>query len=121
MEKKRGKDMEQFNTMLEEVLKYLGRKDCIFVDLRTKEEYGTGHLRGAINIPYDDLEQEKKRLYGYRNIYLYCDRGNLSLLASRDLKKEGFPVVNLWGGIQTLLQEIAGRDKKFIDSVWEKN
>ena len=113
--------MEVFNTILEQVLKYIGRKDCLFVDLRTEEEYAAGHLKGAVNIPYENIEKEKRRLYGYRNIYLYCDRGNLSLLASRDLKEEGFPVINLWGGIQTLQQEIAGRDKKFIDGIWEKN
>lgn len=113
--------MEVFHTMLEQVLKYLGKSGSLFVDLRTREEYAAGHIKGAINIPYEEMEQEKERMRGFKNIYLYCDRGNLSLLASRDLKREGFPVTNLWGGVQTLLQEIAGRDKKFIDSIWEKH
>lgn len=94
--------MELNNMSLEQALKFLNQSGCVFIDLRSREEYEQGHLKGAINIPYEELEQGKKKLRRYRQIFLYCERGNQSLLAARDLKKEGFPVVNIWGGIKEL-------------------
>lgn len=107
--------MELRNMTLEQALKFLGQSDCIFIDLRSPEEYREGHLKGAVNIPYEELDAEKKKLRGYRQIFLYCERGNQSLLAARDLRKEGFPVVNIWGGIKELKQHnntIDGRQEK---------
>lgn len=113
--------MEQDAARIVDVLGMLGRRDFLFVDLRTQEEYAQGHLRGAVNIPYDLLQEKKPLLSGWRRIYVYCDRGNVSLLASRDLIREGYPVVNLWGGFHSFEKELEARDKKFIDCVWEKN
>ncbi len=93
--------MEVKNISLKQALTYLKRKDCIFVDLRSNAEYARGHLKGAVNIPYEQLEGEKRRLKGYRYIFVYCERGNQSLLASRDLSREGYPVINIWGGIHS--------------------
>ena len=38
------------------------RSGAYLIDLRTKEEYEKGHIEGAVNIPYDFLEDYKKRL-----------------------------------------------------------
>lgn len=50
------------------------------VDVRPKEEYGAGHLRGAINIPVADLEKNLKTLPRDREIIAYC-RGPFCLLS----------------------------------------
>lgn len=92
--------MEFQSMSLMEAKKFLYRKDCVFVDLREKEEYQAGHLVGAINIPYEILPEKKHMLKGYQMVFLYCERGNKSLLAARDLAKEGYPVINIWGGIK---------------------
>ena len=73
--------MGQDDIRIIDVLGMLGRKDCLFVDLRDEEDYRKGHLKGAVNIPYESLQEKKEMLYGWRRIYLYCDRGNASLLA----------------------------------------
>ena len=36
------------------------RSGAYLIDLRTKEEYEQGHIPGAVNIPYDFLEDYKK-------------------------------------------------------------
>ncbi len=113
--------MEEQNTQLYEFLERLGKPSCIFIDLCTPEEYAQGHLSGAINIPYDDLEKEKSRLYKKDQIFLYCDRGNVSLMACRDLKREGYKVINLWGGVYALQKAFDRMDKKFVDMIWKKN
>lgn len=81
-----------------EAARYAYKAGCLLVDLRSCEDYMQGHIPGAINVPYEDLEKQKGNLKPYLNV-LYCDRGNTSLLASRDLTREGFRVINVCGGI----------------------
>lgn len=113
--------MEERNTRLYEFLEQLGKPGCIFIDLRTKEEYDAGHLVGAVNIPYDDLERMKYRLRREDRLFFYCDRGNVSLMACRDLKREGYQVSNLWGGVYALEKAFGDMDQKFVDMIWKKN
>lgn len=113
--------MGQDDIRIIDVLGMLERKDCLFVDLRDEEDYHKRHLKGAVNIPYESLQEKKEMLSGWRRIYLYCDRGNASLLASRDLRREGYPVVNLWGGVHGFEKELRRTGKNNIDYIWEKN
>lgn len=113
--------MEEQNTQLYEFLEQLGKPGCIFIDLRTPEEYREGHLAGALNIPYEELEERKHRLRRQDTLFLYCDRGNVSLMACRDLKREGYRVTNLWGGVYALQKAFQRMDQKFIDMIWKKN
>lgn len=113
--------MMEREVRMSEVLGFLGRRDCLFVDLRSPEEYRAGHLRGSWNIPFENLESEKGKLRGWRKIFLYCDRGNNSLIAYRSLRKEGYPVVNLWGGVNAFQYELNGKLKNSVDYLWEKN
>ena len=78
---------------------YFERKDVIIVDLRDKEEYLEYHLTGAVNIPYDELEDRNKWLKRYPVIVFYCDRGNVSLMAARDLKDWENKVITVSGGV----------------------
>lgn len=74
------------------------------IDLRSRGAYAYSHLRGAINIPYDELEEtmEEGRLFEFQQgvpLVLYCARGSQSLLACNHLSARGYPVVNVAGGI----------------------
>lgn len=91
----------RFDTVrFSEVEKYIGRDNVQIVDVRDQIEYVRGHIVDAINIPYEELEMNLSMLNAYETIVLYCDRGNLSLRAARDLFKNGFSVVNLCGGLR---------------------
>ena len=82
-----------------DIIKFIGSPNVMIIDLRDREEYLAGHIPTAVNIPYDDLEEKK---YALRRNYLlifYCDRGNMSLLAARDLMKDGYNIKSLYGGI----------------------
>jgi rhodanese-related sulfurtransferase/DNA-binding transcriptional ArsR family regulator len=50
------------------------------VDVRPKEEYGAGHLPGAINIPLADMERNLSKLPRDREIIAYC-RGPFCVLS----------------------------------------
>lgn len=64
------------------------------VDVRTKEEYDTGHVNGALNIPYDEID-EKVDLDKEKTIIVYCRSGRRSSIAYETLKKLGYNVYDL--------------------------
>lgn len=84
----------------DEIVKYVGNPNALIIDLRDQNEYDRGHIPGAINIPYEDLTNHSKQLQRRLLLILYCDRGNISLLAARDLMKDGYNIKSLYGGIR---------------------
>jgi rhodanese-related sulfurtransferase len=84
-----------------DVIKYIGRPDVLIIDLRSKEEYEAGHIPTAINIPYEELDDQKCKLEKDTILIFYCDRGNISLLAARDIIKDGYNIKSLYGGLRT--------------------
>lgn len=73
----------------------------IILDTRTQEEYGQGHIPGAIVIPHDQIKEkapsvlpDKKQL-----ILVYCRSGRRSKLAAQDLADLGYTNVKEFGGI----------------------
>ena len=92
----------------EDIFRQRGNGRGVLIDVREKEEYAKGHIPGAVNIPYDELQNRIPELTeltrprmggGSVFVILYCERGNTSLLASRDLYRRGFFVKNVHGGI----------------------
>lgn len=81
-----------------DIIKYIGKRDVVIIDLRDREEYMAGHIPTAVNIPYEDLEANKNRLLHRCLLIFYCDRGHVSLLAARDMVRDGYNVRSLHGG-----------------------
>ena len=88
----------------EALLAVLARPNLI-VDVRTPEEFATGHYPGAINIPHDDIVDGIRELSIADNqpILLYCRTGNRSGQAERALTAEGFSAAVNAGGLAALL------------------
>lgn len=72
----------------------------IIVDVRTKEEYESSHIKNAINIPYDEID-ENVNLDKNKKILVYCQSGNRSKKAFVSLVNLGYNVYNL-GGINDI-------------------
>jgi rhodanese-related sulfurtransferase len=78
----------------------LSRQKAVLLDVRPRAEFKAGHLRGAINIPIDELPNRFKELPRDQRIVAYC-RGVYCLLADEAaelLIAHGFDVVRLDGG-----------------------
>lgn len=61
------------------------------VDVRTPAEYQAGHVPGAVNIPYDELEKRYAELGPPSTpLLLYCRSGRRSGIAVRTLREKGF-------------------------------
>ncbi|MBU6173243.1 MAG: FAD-dependent oxidoreductase [Planctomycetes bacterium] len=73
---------------------------CI-LDVRTEEEYTSGSIPGARNIPIDTLRSRLDELPNDRQIITYCQVGQRGYLATRILSQKGFQVRNLSGGFST--------------------
>lgn len=59
------------------------------VDLRRPEDFRTGHIRGAINIPIGDIESGYSALGSDGEIILYCNSGPWSRQAYKILQDRG--------------------------------
>lgn len=72
-----------------------------FVDVRTPEEYASGHAYRAKNIPLDTLEQNLDKLERNEPVYVICETGSRSKKATDILDANGFAqVINVTGGTQ---------------------
>ena len=75
----------------------------VALDVRTVGEFlgPTGHLRRAVHIPVDELEERLEELerFSGRTIVVYCRSGHRSRNASSFLEGRGFRALNLTGGI----------------------
>lgn len=88
------------------------REDLVFVDVRESEDYGAGHIPGAIAAPIGTLEHaidedsiaRNEALLQARGLALvvYCEDGRRSHLAAEQLSTVGFSEVYwLAGGVKS--------------------
>ena len=71
------------------------------LDVRTPQEFASGHIPGAVNIPVDDLRSRLGELPRDRKIAAYCQVGQRGYLATRILRQAGFTAANIGGGYKT--------------------
>lgn len=90
------------------------RSDVVLLDTRTKGEYACGHADGFINIPLDELRGRLSELDIKKSVYVMCQSGLRSYIASRILAQNGFDVYNFAGGYRLyaviLNEQIAAED-----------
>lgn len=67
-------------------------KEILIIDVRDADEYEKNHIRNAINIPYEEIEQHLEELIPYQDkpIIIYCQAGKRSKIAAEKLEKLGF-------------------------------
>ena len=78
------------------------------VDVRTKKEYESGHIPGAINIVNEEIDANVKEILKDQDqiIYVYCRSGNRSKQASQKLVDLGYTNIVEIGGINAYSGEI---------------
>jgi len=64
------------------------------VDVRTPHEFATGHVPGALNVPYDEIERRAGEIGPPASeVVLYCRTGRRSAVGARALEKLGYTKV----------------------------
>ena len=78
-------------------------KNRIIVDVRTKDEYASGHIPGAICIPNETISNiDHVQLSNKdQNIIVYCQTGMRASKATKKLKRLGYKNVFNFGGINS--------------------
>ena len=69
------------------------------IDVRTLDEWNTGHLESAINIEWQNITSIESNIPKNEKIYLYCRSGNRSGKATKILLDSGYTNVINAGSI----------------------
>lgn len=73
---------------------------CV-LDVRSKEERSRGFIEDSVHIPLPELRTRMRELQPEKTVVVYCQSGQRSYMACRQLKQHGFNVKNLSGGYLT--------------------
>ncbi|HAJ38754.1 MAG TPA: rhodanese-like domain-containing protein [Chloroflexi bacterium] len=79
--------------------------DHLLLDVRTPEEFNSGHIPGAVNISVDQLAQRLSEVPQDKPVVLYCRSGNRSNQAAQILDRAGYTQIYDLGGIVTWQQQ----------------
>ncbi len=76
-------------------------QNYIILDVRTGQEFASGHIPGAINIPNESIGSQAPAGLPDKNqlILVYCRSGNRSKQASKKLATLGYTNIVEFGGI----------------------
>ncbi len=86
---------------IDELRRRIEQEDVVLLDVRPKSEYATAHIRGALNMPLDELKHKLHQLARDRDIVAYC-RGPycvMSAEAVKLLREAGFRAFRLEQGV----------------------
>jgi phage shock protein E len=80
------------------------------VDVRSHDEFNGGHVRGAVNVPLDELAERIRTVAPDPNapLLLHCLSGTRSAIARRRLRAMGYTQVFNLGSL--------GRTRKIVES-----
>jgi len=67
-----------------------GDKAPFVLDVRAPEEYVTGHVPGAVNIPHDQIAARLAEVPKDKDVVLYCRSGRRAAMAGEVLSGNGY-------------------------------
>jgi phage shock protein E len=76
---------------------------AMIMDVRSRQEYLSGHVKGSVNIPLDQLNDGIKKLKNKEQVIITCcASGMRSGVAKTMLKSNGFTIVHNGGSWMSL-------------------
>lgn len=87
--------------------KSLIAKGAVLIDVRSPEEYETGHIDGAINLEYTKVLTEAEKLFPDKStaVILYCSAAKRSAQAANEFLKLGYIAVYNLGSMSNFYSE----------------
>ncbi|BCA86882.1 sulfurtransferase [Enterococcus saigonensis] len=80
--------------------------NILLLDVRTPAEYRQGHIIKAKNVPLNKIAAYKEK--GDKAIYVICQSGMRSKQAAQQLKRKGYNVINVKGGMNQWSGKVKG-------------
>ena len=99
-----GVELSKIKTIaVDELNELLANEEIVVLDVRLKNEFALQHLKNAINIPLNELQERITELNSKDEFLIYCAGGYRSMIAASILEKNGFKkLINLNGGINAV-------------------
>ena len=90
-----------------ELKELLDDNKIVLIDVRAKEDYDEGHIPNAISIPRKELDEKLKELSkeNVHVVYCYNAQCHLAACACRLLAINGYPCMELEGGIKVWIDD----------------
>jgi phage shock protein E len=79
---------------------------AFLVDVRTPEEFESGHVTASVNIPLDQVAERLDEFEGKDHIVVFCRSGNRSAMAKAILAQNGIANVTNGGTWEDVKQFI---------------
>jgi len=94
---------EYIRISAEEAKTIIDSEDVIILDVRTQEEFDSGHIENAVLLPVTEITDNADGVLPDKDakILVYCRSGNRSATAARELIRMGYTNVYDFGGINT--------------------
>ena len=86
------------------------------LDTRTVGEYSRGHIEGFKNIPVDELRERIDEIEQEKKVYVICQSGLRSYIATRILEGHGFEAYNFAGGFR--FYDAVMKDRTLIEAAY---
>jgi len=86
------------------------------LDTRTEGEYARGHIEGFKNIPVDELRNRLDEVEKGKPVYVICQSGLRSYIASRILEGNGYETYNFSGGFR--FYDAVMNDRAMIETAY---
>lgn len=97
-----------FNNNKSEKIKEALKEGALIIDVRTPQEFNTGHVKGARNIPVDKIAQQTKSIKKQNKpVIVYCASGMRSARAAGILSNSDITCYN-GGGIGKMRSYLNG-------------
>jgi len=83
-------------------------KNLVVLDVRKPTEFAEGHIKNAVNIPLDEMNDPVNfsDFDEAQNIYVHCQSGYRSVIASSLLKRQGIHNIrNVIGGYSKIAEQ----------------
>ncbi len=74
--------------------------DASMLDVRESDEWAAGHAPGATHLPMSELTGRMGELPDTDPLYVVCRSGGRSARVVAYLARQGYPAVNVEGGMQ---------------------
>ena len=101
---------------LEDAAKLPRDGSVTLLDTRTEGEYARGHIEGFKNIPVDELRDRPDEIEKGKPVYVICQSGLRSYIASRILEGNGYEAYNFAGGFR--FYDAVMNDRALIETAY---
>lgn len=85
------------------------QKGALLLDVRTPAEFRSGSVKGAVNVPVDNLTSEFGKISGAQSVVVFCRSGNRSRMAKGILEQLGMKQVldgGTWQNVASIRNQV---------------